>query len=359
MPVRAGTQKVKLPGDAREGRATSQSQEPGGRDSTGARAECPTRHSALPVTARLAGGGRADSTRRHGSRQAESAGEGGRTTLTRPTETGSSPPAPQGLFLLTHPTVADPLAAGAGASGLLPLAPAWAEHAQKEQTLQRAHENISLLFLPHHVLMADEKQSLQSAGKQTRRTKQREKHRRSTRKKPTVGNAAISPESSTSTRSLDTTTASESHPESHRQPPPPRKRTLAHAPPSFGHWDTSEHGAHWGPEPHSRLGLPVQPRFLSRGPAGPAHRVARGTQPAAAPNSLPWPAAALSPLPGAGSLALFWLPPLPERGAAAGLTGCWRRGGKPGPFLQAAWQLGAASRPPLDRTRRVFKAPSD
>lgn len=196
-------------------------------------------------------------------------------TLIHPMETGSSPPAPQGLFLLTRPTITDSPAAGDRASGLLPLAPGWLKHAwQKEQTLQCAHENISLLFPPHHVLMADKKQSLQSAGKQTWRTKRREKHRRSTTNKPTVRNAAISPESSTSTQSLDTTTASESHPESHRQPPPPQKRPLSLTPLIFGHWDTSEHGAHQPPEPHSRLGLPVQSRFLSWGPVGPAHRIA-------------------------------------------------------------------------------------
>lgn len=40
----------------------------------------------------------------------------------------------------------------------------------KEQTEQRAHENISLLFPPHHVLMADKTQSRQRAGQQTPRT---------------------------------------------------------------------------------------------------------------------------------------------------------------------------------------------
>ena len=45
----------------REGRATSQSQEPGSQG-TSAGAQRPTRHSAPPVTAPLAGGGRADST---------------------------------------------------------------------------------------------------------------------------------------------------------------------------------------------------------------------------------------------------------------------------------------------------------
>lgn len=217
--------------------------------------------------------------------------------------------------------------------------------------------------------MADEKQSLQSAGKQTRRTKQREKHRWSTRK-PTVGNAAIPPEISTSTQSLDTTTASESHPESHRQPPPPRKRTLAHTPPIFGDRDT-EHGA-------PVLGLPGHPRCLSRtSPQSSTGASPAIGQPAAAPEgpgaalpALPWPAAALSPRPGGEAASM---------GGTANALPCFGRPccqsavqpqGSPGagggavaraflPAVQAARQLGAASRPPPDRTHRMFKAPSD
>lgn len=114
-------------------------------------------------------------------------------------------------------------------------------------------------------------------------------------------------------------------------------------------------------QPTEQHGAPSASRLQHRTPKGPG----------AALPALPRPAAALSPLPSgeeastggtASTLPCFGTSPLPERGAAAGLTGCWRRGGKPGPFsqpVQAAWQLGAASRPPPDRTRRMFKAPSD
>lgn len=249
---------------------------------------------------------------------------------------------------------------------MLPPALGWAKHARpKEQTLQRAHENISLLFPPHHVLMADEKhhytvlESKHGGRSNARNTGGAQERSRQTESQHSLPRAAPVH------RAL---TQRQSHTESHRQPPPPRKRTLAHTPLTFGRWDAPEHSDRGGPEPHSRPGLPVQPRFLHWEPVGAPrssprsstghrgfpppstsrlqHRTPEG--PGSGLLALP---AALSPLPGgeeasaggtASAVPCFGTPLLPERGAAAGLAGCWRQGGEPWPFSQPCRRLGSS-----------------
>lgn len=113
-PARPGTQKVKVLGDAGAGK-----EKPGpGPKSQAARAPTAGGQSVPPST-RLC---RSRLPLPEEAVQTAPAGMGaskrrGRMMLIRPLETGSSPPAPQGLFLLTHPTVTDSPAAGVAPAG--------------------------------------------------------------------------------------------------------------------------------------------------------------------------------------------------------------------------------------------------